>query len=120
MDDQTRRFRSLDGGMAMDSRYLATVRRATLMFCSASIVAMRLSLNGFLGFSSAVSFLISARMAVLETSPPLLVDTWLARPGFDPTTRPAAMAVAVVLGTVTMVLMVLLERWREDRVHGGL
>ena len=50
----------------------------------------------------------------------VLVDAWLARPGFDPTTRPAAMAVAVVLGTVTMVLMVLLERWREDRVHGGL
>ena len=50
----------------------------------------------------------------------VLVDTWLARPGFDPTTRPAAMAVAVVLGTVTMTLMLLLERWREDRVLGGL
>jgi len=30
------------------------------------------------------------------------------------------MAVAMVLGMVTMVLMLLLERWREDRVHGGL
>ena len=50
----------------------------------------------------------------------VLVDTWLARPGFDPTTRPAAMAVAVVLGTVTMTLMLMLERWREDRVLGGL
>jgi ABC-type Fe3+ transport system permease subunit len=50
----------------------------------------------------------------------VLVDAWLARPGFDPTTRPAAMAVAVVLGLVTMMLMLMLERWREDRVHGGL
>ena len=63
--------------MDIDSRYLATVRLATLMFWSASIAAILLSLNGFLGSSSAVSFLISARMAVLETSPPLLVLTWL-------------------------------------------
>jgi hypothetical protein len=63
--------------MDSDSRYFATVRRATAMFCSASMAAILLSLSGFLGFSSAVSFLIRARIAVLETSPPVLVPTWL-------------------------------------------
>ena len=47
----------------------------------------------------------------------VLVDTG-GSTRLDPTTRPAAMAVAVVLGTVTMVLMVLSSG--EDRVHGGL
>ena len=61
----------------MDSRYLATVRLATLMLCSASIAVILLSLNGFLGFSSAVRSLMSARMAVLETSPPPAVPTRL-------------------------------------------
>ena len=59
----------------MDSRYLATVRRATLMFCSASIAAILLSLNGLRGFSSAVTLRIIARIAVLETSPPDAVPT---------------------------------------------
>jgi hypothetical protein len=68
-------LRSLDGGIERDSRYFATVRLATVMFCFCNITAILLSLNGFLGFSSAVSFLIIARIAVLETSPPLALLT---------------------------------------------
>src|SRR6187397_1509663 len=74
---QTSRLRSFDGGIDSSSRYLATVRRATLIFWVLSIAVILLSLSGFRGFSSAVSFLISARIAVLETSPPVLVPTWL-------------------------------------------
>src|SRR5690554_5192426 len=72
-----RRLRSLDGGMFSDSRYLAMVRRATLMPCSSSIFAILLSLSGLRGVSAATIFLIRARIAVEENSPPAAVPTWL-------------------------------------------
>ena len=73
----TNRFRSLDGGMCIASRYLATVRLATLIPWSPSMAAILLSLNGFFGVSVAISFLIIARIAVDEHSPPSSVLTWL-------------------------------------------
>jgi hypothetical protein len=45
------------------------------MFCSLSSAAILLSLKGFRGFSSAVSFWMSARIAVLDISPPECVPT---------------------------------------------
>ncbi|MBL72271.1 MAG: hypothetical protein CMB41_03820 [Euryarchaeota archaeon] len=87
------------------------------MLRPATVVAAGLALAFSLGEFGASWIVVRSTDA---STLAVLVDTWLARPGFDPTTRPAAMAVAVVLGTVTMVLMVFLERWREDRVHGGL
>ena len=87
------------------------------MLRPAAVVAAGLALAFSLGEFGASWILVRSTNASTLS---VLVDAWLARPGFDPTTRPAAMAVAVVLGLVTMVLMLLLERWREDRVHGGL
>src|SRR5690606_19154102 len=49
------RLRSLEGAMPMDSRYLATVRRATGMPSFERISAMRLSDSGALGGSSRIS-----------------------------------------------------------------
>ena len=68
-------FRSFDGGISKDSLYLAIVRRATLISWSASMLAILLSLKGLLGFSSETSFLMRARIAVEETSPPACVLT---------------------------------------------
>ena len=87
------------------------------MLRPAAVVAAGLALAFSLGEFGASWILVRSTDA---STLAVLVDAWLARPGFDPTTRPAAMAVAMVLGMVTMVLMLLLERWREDRVHGGL
>ena len=87
------------------------------MLRPAAVVAAGLALAFSLGEFGASWIVVRSTDA---STLAVLVDLWLARPGFDPTTRPAAMAVAVVLGTVTMVLMLVLERWREDRVHGGL
>jgi hypothetical protein len=53
------------------------VRRATLIPCSASTLAILLSLRGLAGFSAATSFLIMALIAVAEHSPPSSVLTWL-------------------------------------------
>ena len=65
--------------MPMASRYLATVRRATLMPASSSRVTSLLSESGLRGASSWISLRMRARMAVLEwaspsPSPP---PTWL-------------------------------------------
>ena len=68
-------LRSLEGGIIKASRYLATVRLATLIFCSASNAAILLSDRGFRVFSLAIRFFISARIAVDETSPPECVLT---------------------------------------------
>jgi len=87
------------------------------MLRPAAVVAAGLALAFSLGEFGASWILVRSTDA---STLAVLVDAWLARPGFDPTTRPAAMAVAVILGLVTMVLMLLMERWREDRVHGGL
>ena len=54
----------------MDSRYFATVRRATTMPCWPRISEIWLSDSGFLLFSAPTSCLISARIAVLEAAPP--------------------------------------------------
>jgi len=67
----------LDGGIDSDSRYLAIVRRATLIPFSSSSSVILLSLSGFRVFSAAMSFLMIARIAVEEHSPPPLVETWL-------------------------------------------
>jgi hypothetical protein len=72
----TKRFRSLEDGIAMASRYFATVLRATLIPCSDKTLASLLSLKGLCGFSAAMSFLMSARIAVEDASPPPCVDTW--------------------------------------------
>ena len=70
-----KRLRSLEGGITIASRYLATVRLATLIPRSANKLAILLSLSGLALFSAAINFLISARIAVEEHSPPLLVLT---------------------------------------------
>ena len=71
------RFLSFDGGIDIDSRYLATVRLATCIPDATSVLAILLSLKGFPGSSLAINFRIIARMAVAEHSPPSDVDTWL-------------------------------------------
>ena len=50
--EQRERRRSLDEGIPIDSRYLATVRRATVMPPSSSRVTRRLSESGLPGGSS--------------------------------------------------------------------
>ena len=74
---QLMRLRSFDGGIAMDSRYLATVLRATCIPSSTNVVAILLSDKGFVESSAAMNFRIMARIAVAEHSPPLAVETWL-------------------------------------------
>src|SRR5581483_9992181 len=69
-------LRWFDGGMLMDSRYFATVRRATLMPWPARISAILLSLIGLVEDSDSTSFLISSRIAVAEQVPPSAVATW--------------------------------------------
>ncbi len=69
--------------MFIASRYLAMVLRATLMSCSASKLAILLSLRGFLGSSAEISLFIMARMAVEEHSPPEPVLTWLEKKYFS-------------------------------------
>ena len=81
--DYTNRLRSFDGGIASVSLYLAIVLLATLTPRSPRISAILLSLSGFLGFSAATSFLIIARIAVAEHSPPLSVLTWLEKKYFS-------------------------------------
>src|SRR5260221_278588 len=72
------RRRSLEGASPMDSRYFATVRRATGMPSADSSSAMRLSLRGLRAASSRISFLILARIAVEEVpAPPPAPSTWL-------------------------------------------
>ena len=61
--------------MFIDSRYFATVRRATLMPCSDRISAILLSLMGRVGISHSTSFLIIERIAVAEQVPPSAVET---------------------------------------------
>ena len=63
--------------MDIASRYLATVRLATLMPCSAKSCDSLLSLNGLRAGSALMSVFMCARMAVDEHSPPSLVLTWL-------------------------------------------
>ena len=50
----------------MDSRYFATVRRATTMPCWPRISVIWLSDSGFFAFSAPTSCLINARIAQLE------------------------------------------------------
>ena len=69
--------------MDKDSLYFATVRRATIIPCSDSMEVSLLSLNGFAGFSAAMSFFTSARIAVDEASPPPSVFTWLEKKYFS-------------------------------------
>lgn len=71
------RLRSFDGGIAMDSRYLATVLRATCIPSATNVLAILLSDNGFVASSAAMNLRIMARIAVAEHSPPLAVETWL-------------------------------------------
>ena len=75
--DQLISFLWLDEGIESDSRYFATVLLATMIPVSQSIFAMALSERGFALFSDSMIFLIFARMAVDEHSPPELVLTWL-------------------------------------------
>jgi len=61
--------------MAIASLYLAMVRRATIIPLSARIAAILLSLRGLSELSAATSFLIMARIAMEEHSPPVSVST---------------------------------------------
>jgi hypothetical protein len=62
----------------MDSRYFATVRRATGMPSADSSSAMRLSLRGLSCASSRISLRILARIAVEEVpAQPPAPYTWL-------------------------------------------
>src|SRR5882672_11935738 len=70
-------LRIATGAIFSDSRYLATVRRATTMPCSPSSSAILLSESGFLGSSAETSCLMRARIAVLDAAPPESVATWL-------------------------------------------
>lgn len=72
---QIKTFLSEDDGMCNDSRYFATVRRATSIPSSFNKLAITLSDKGLRGFSSATNFLILARIAVEEASPPEVVPT---------------------------------------------
>lgn len=72
---QINTFLSEDDGMFNDSRYLATVRRATSIPSSFNKFAIALSDNGLRGFSTEIIFLIMARIAVDEHSPPVVVPT---------------------------------------------
>ena len=54
----------------MASLYFATVLRATFIPCSDNNAEILLSLKGFLGISAAINFLMSARIAVDDASPP--------------------------------------------------
>lgn len=56
--------------MCIASLYFATVRRATLIPWSDRRFAILLSLSGFLMLSADISFLMTARMAVEDASPP--------------------------------------------------
>src|SRR5574343_1459654 len=76
-------LRKLTGGMLSDSRYLATVRRATTIPCWPSISDNWLSDKGFLPSSAAINCLIRARMAVAEQAPPVSVETWLPKKYFS-------------------------------------
>src|SRR6185295_14203820 len=78
-----RLFLWLTGGICRDSRYFATVRRATTIPCSARICDRRESDSGALLFSAATSCLISARIAVEEAAPPVSVATWLPKKYFS-------------------------------------
>src|SRR5450830_1424322 len=78
-----RDLRRLTGGILSTSRYLATVRRATTMPCSANISAILLSESGFLGSSAPISCLMRARIAVEDASPPASVATWLPKKYFN-------------------------------------
>ncbi len=60
--------------MDKDSRYFATVRRATMIPCSDSKEVNLLSLNGFAGFSAAINFFTSARIAVEGLHPAFSID----------------------------------------------
>ncbi len=60
--------------MDKDSRYFATVRRATMIPCSDSKEVNLLSLNGFAGFSAAINFFTSARIAVRDFTTALGID----------------------------------------------
>ena len=87
------------------------------MLRPATAVAAGLALAFSLGEFGASWVLVRSTGSVTLA---VLVDAWLARPGFDPLTRPAAMSVAVVLAVVAAGTMLLVERWRDDRVGGGL
>src|SRR6185369_8436350 len=72
---QPSRLRSLDEGMCSASRYFATVRRATSMPRRFSSTANAWSDIGRAFFSSPISFLIMAWIAVAEAAPPSTVAT---------------------------------------------
>src|SRR3569833_1609883 len=74
------------GGFFCASRYLATVRRATTMPCSAFISAILLSEKGLFGSSAPINCLIKARIAVEDASPPASVATWLPKKYFNSNT----------------------------------
>lgn len=59
----------------MLSRYLATVRLATCIPCSARRAASLLSLSGLDGFSAATNSFRIAQTAMDEHSPPVEVPT---------------------------------------------
>ena len=67
----------------MDSRYFATVLRATTMPCCARISEILVSLSGFLEFSELIICLIRALIAVAEHAPPVSVPTWLLKKYFN-------------------------------------
>jgi thiamine transport system permease protein len=87
------------------------------MLRPAAVVAAGLALAFSLGEFGASWILVRSTGS---TTLAVLVDAWLARPGFDATTRPAAMAVASVLGVLAAAVMLTVERWRDDRMGGGL
>jgi len=87
------------------------------MLRPAAVVAAGLALAFSLGEFGASWILVRSTGS---TTLAVLVDAWLARPGFDATTRPAAMAVASVLGLLAAGVMLGVERWRDDRIGGGL
>src|SRR5690606_8886885 len=71
---QPSRWRSLDAGIFIASRYFATVRRATVIPDCLSSAARRASDSGRRGSSCSIRRLSMAWMAVLDAVPPSVVD----------------------------------------------
>jgi len=50
---------------------------------------------------------------------PLVIDAQMTRPSFDPTIRPSALAGSTILMVVTLLLFLIVERWRDEGDDGG-
>ena len=106
--------------MFMDSRYFATVLRATLIPCSERISAILLSLMGWLGVSLSTSFLMIERIAVAEQVVQLAIDAQ-GRVGADRADSRGRAGAAIRRGNVAGKEILELENsaWRQHVFVGS-